>query len=118
RSYPPGPNLKTPMTSIDSTSPRSLPRALLGLLAVAFCFPGCATHDSNLATPSSLPSHPGLPDPLVMRNGEPVTSRRQWLTRRRPELEALFQHYMYGSIPPAPAHVQARVTAQYPEFLD
>src|SRR5438067_1347247 len=48
----------------------------------------------------NLRSHPGLPDPLVMLNGERVASREQWFARRRPELRALFQHYMYGYLPP------------------
>jgi hypothetical protein len=39
---------------------------------------------------SELPAHPDLPDPLVMFNGERVTSKEQWLTKRRPELKDLF----------------------------
>jgi hypothetical protein len=50
----------------------------------------------------SLPSHPGLPDPLVNLHGKRVTTRRQWVEQRRPELKALFQHYMYGTMPPTP----------------
>lgn len=59
-----------------------------------------------------------MPDPLVMFNGEPVRSRKQWNNQRRPELQVLFQHYMYGTIPPAPARFQAKVLAQYANFLD
>jgi dienelactone hydrolase len=51
---------------------------------------------------SQLPSRPALPDPLVMSNGQKVTTREQWLQQRRPELKALFQHYMYGTMPPTP----------------
>ena len=40
---------------------------------------------------AKLPSHPELPDPLVMFNGERVTSKQQWFDKRRPELKALFQ---------------------------
>lgn len=64
-------------------------------------------------TPSSfpavkqLPAQPQLPDMLVMFNGERVTTRRQWAQQRRPELKALFQHYMYGFMPPAPRKVRA-----------
>ena len=53
-----------------------------------------------------LPSRPELPDPLVMFNGERVASREQWFDKRRPELKALFQHYMYGYAPP-PAKITA-----------
>ncbi len=48
---------------------------------------------------SKLPSQPGLPDPLLMLNGERVTNQEQWVRQRRPELLALFQHYMYGVMP-------------------
>jgi hypothetical protein len=43
-----------------------------------------------------------MPDPLVVQNGERVTSKEQWVKERRPELKALFEHYMYGAMPPAP----------------
>ena len=49
-----------------------------------------------------LRSSPELPDPLVMFGGERVETKKQWLKKRRPELTALFQHYMYGTMPPAP----------------
>ena len=51
---------------------------------------------------SKLPSQPGLPDPLVMFNGKPVATRAGWFRNRRPELKALFQRYMYGTMPPRP----------------
>jgi hypothetical protein len=48
-----------------------------------------------------LPAHAELADPLVMFNGERVKSKEDWIARRRPELKALFAHYMYGVAPPA-----------------
>src|SRR5204863_4485220 len=48
-----------------------------------------------------LGSGPELPDPLVMFGGERVETKKQWLKKRRPELTGLFQHYMYGTMPPA-----------------
>jgi type 1 glutamine amidotransferase len=56
-----------------------------------------------------LPARPGLPDPLVMLDGARVTTPAQWRDKRRPELKALFQHYMYGQMPPAPAKVEAKL---------
>ena len=56
-----------------------------------------------------LPAHADLPDPLVMLSGERVASKDQWFQQRRPELKALFQHYMYGFFPPSPDLVEARV---------
>lgn len=64
---------------------------------------------AGLPEPSRLPAHPDLPDPLVTFDGERITSREQWFAKRRPELKLLFQHYMYGRLPPAPARVGAKL---------
>ena len=58
---------------------------------------------------SNLPNRPELPDPLVMLDGTRVASPEQWTAKRRPELKALFQHYMYGQMPPAIGAFIARV---------
>ncbi len=57
----------------------------------------------------ALPSRPELPDPLVMFDGTAVTTRGQWEGERRPELKRLFQHYMYGQMPPAPGGMKYKV---------
>jgi hypothetical protein len=51
---------------------------------------------------ASLPSHPEYPDPLTMMDGTKITSATEWFSKRRPELRELFQHYMYGYLPPKP----------------
>jgi len=66
---------------------------------------------------SALPSHPELPDPLVMFDGKRVESRQQWLDARRPELKALFQHYMYGFMPPPPAKIEAKVEREVRDYF-
>jgi hypothetical protein len=71
----------------------------------------------NLPEASTLPAQPSLPDPLVMLDGSRVTSPAQWSQKRRPELQRLFQHYMYGVIPPKPQQMQAKVLAEYHDFL-
>ncbi|HVV70465.1 MAG TPA: acetylxylan esterase [Verrucomicrobiae bacterium] len=53
-----------------------------------------------------------------MMNGQRVRSRGQWFHQRRPELKALFEHYMYGSMPPRPSVVHASLLGQFPDFLD
>jgi hypothetical protein len=58
--------------------------------------------------PASLPVVASLPDPLLGSNGQRVENSEQWLTKRAPELRALFQHYEYGQFP-APTKVEARV---------
>src|SRR6266700_5550631 len=71
---------------------------------------------------SKLPSQPGLPDPLVMWDGEPgrpkpVADKEHWIGKRRPELKALFQHYMYGYTPPAPAKVTSTIEREDGRFF-
>src|SRR5690349_13196735 len=62
------------------------------------------------ALPQPQPqSEASWPDSLVMLNGAPVTSKKMWLERRRPELKDLFQKDMYGVMPPAPAKVVSSV---------
>lgn len=61
----------------------------------------------------ALPARPGLPDPLVMLEGTKVTTPDQWRQKRRPELQALFEHYMYGKAP-APVPVKATVVSVDP----
>ncbi len=70
---------------------------------------------ADFPPPARLPSRPELPDPLVMFNGERVTSREQWAQNRRPELEALFEYYMYGKAPPAPSAIKAKVVHEDPK---
>jgi hypothetical protein len=64
----------------------------------------------------ALPSHPELPDPLVMLDGSRVASPEQWSEKRRPELKALFQHYMYGWMPPA-GSIIAKVERDDPHYF-
>src|SRR5919198_2801138 len=56
-----------------------------------------------------LPVRPEFPDPLVMLDGTRVTTKEQWEAKRKPELKALFQHYMYGKYPAKPEKVTGKV---------
>ncbi|MEX0586009.1 MAG: acetylxylan esterase [Pirellulales bacterium] len=49
-----------------------------------------------------LPVQENLPDPLVGFAGKRIATKEQWNAERRPELKALFQHYMYGYFPSPP----------------
>jgi hypothetical protein len=44
-----------------------------------------------------------------MLSGKRVETREQWVNQRRPELKELFQYYMYGTMPPPPAKIEATV---------
>jgi len=67
---------------------------------------------------AKLPSQVDLPDPLVMLSGTRVTTKEQWMRVRRPELVALFEHYMYGHAPPAPATVAAVIEREDARLFD
>lgn len=64
---------------------------------------------AELPEVSKLPANPNLPDPLVMLNGDRITTAEKWEQKRRPELKTLFQHYMYGYFPAAPKKIEAKV---------
>jgi hypothetical protein len=56
---------------------------------------------ADLPPANRLPIRASLPDPLVMQNGAPVATVKDWNEKRRPELKEMIQHYMYGYLPPA-----------------
>jgi hypothetical protein len=64
-----------------------------------------------------LPSHPELPDPLVMLDGSRITTKDDWEQKRRPELKQLFQHYMYGYFPPRPEKMDFKVGRVDPKAI-
>jgi endo-1,4-beta-xylanase len=51
---------------------------------------------------ADLPAIPELPDPFRFADGTPVRTPADW-PRRRAELKALFEDYIYGHLPPKPA---------------
>lgn len=65
-----------------------------------------------------LPARTEIPDPLTMFDGTPVRTREEWFQKRRPELKALFEHYMYGKAPAAPSKVEASVVRTDAKALD
>ncbi len=56
--------------------------------------PNAANYDESKANP-----YPNLPDPLVLKNGERVTTAEIWWTRRRPEIVEDFDREVYGRVP-------------------
>ncbi|MFZ1991268.1 MAG: acetylxylan esterase [Alphaproteobacteria bacterium] len=60
---------------------------------------------------------PNYPDPLVMENGEKVTTANQWWNRRRPELIGMFEREIYGRIPASAPKVTWSVQTVDREFL-
>src|SRR6185436_11334319 len=56
--------------------------------------PNAANYDESKANP-----YPKLPEPLVLQNGDKVTTARTWWDQRRPELVELFDREIYGRVP-------------------
>jgi len=53
--------------------------------------------------PGDLPRHPAPPDPLLLfETGEEVGPAGDWERKRRPEIRALFEFYVYGKAPERP----------------
>ena len=76
--------------------------AQFALIVMVTLLSSASASAADFPPPDQLPSRPELPDPLVMLDGSKVTSKEQWETKRKPELKALFQQYMYGRLPPTP----------------
>jgi hypothetical protein len=76
---------------------------------VTICAIGGSAAAGEFPPSADLAAHAGLPDPLVAFDGAPAATVDDWRSRRRPELVALFEHYMYGRQPAAPERVVGRV---------
>jgi hypothetical protein len=92
--------------------------ASLVALIVLTCFAApLPAGKEPLPDPDKLAVRKEMPDPLVMLNGQRVTTKEQWFKERRPELKTLFQHYMYGYAPPQPAKMQFTIERTDPKAL-
>src|SRR6266567_3911943 len=88
----------------------SFPRSIcLGLFLMSVLSTASIYAGTQYLEAAQLPAQPGWPNPLASFGGVPVTSKKVWQNKRRAELKALFQHYMYGVMPPAPAPMAATV---------
>src|SRR5262245_22125339 len=109
-------------SKVGPRSKRTLPQgnflfsATFGALLLCGCATRTPVHDFPDVT--ELSPQPKLPNPLIALDGQAIATRAQWFNERRPELKALFQHYMYGAIPPKPASMQINKLGDYPDFLD
>ena len=74
---------------------------VLVLLLLGACSSAPAPKPRDYPAPSALPVRPQFPDPLTSLDGKKISTRAEWERERKPELQALFQHYMYGFLPPA-----------------
>src|SRR5437667_6111893 len=56
--------------------------------------PNAANYDESKANP-----YPNLPDPLVLKNGQKVTTAEMWWKQRRPEIVEDFEREVFGRVP-------------------
>jgi hypothetical protein len=68
--------------------------------------PNAANYDESKANP-----YPNLPDPLVLKNGERVTTAEAWWSQRRPEIVEDFDREVYGRVPRDVPRVTWEVTS-------
>lgn len=57
---------------------------------------------------NELPARPEMPNPLVMNDGTPVTTKEQWAVRRE-EMKKILEYYAVGVAPPPPGNVKGVV---------
>src|SRR5262245_19150163 len=65
-----------------------------------------ANYDESKANP-----YPTLPDPLVLKNGQKVTTAEMWTKQRRAEIVEDFDREVYGRVPKETPKVKWEVTA-------
>jgi len=74
--------------------------------------PNSANYDESKAN-----VYPHLPDPLLLKNGKPVTSAEAWWSLRRPEIVADFDREILGQAPPNLPSVKWEVVSRTPETI-
>ncbi len=74
--------------------------------------PNAANYDETKANP-----FPTLPDPLVLKNGQKVTTAEVWSKQRRPEIVEDFDREIYGRVPKDTPKVKWEVTGTTKQTL-
>jgi hypothetical protein len=105
----------------DSTTTESLPppvkltaeqdhKRLMDLLNIKSIPPGASGQHPNYDESKANP-YPNLPDPLLLKNGQKVTTAQMWWDQRRPEILDDFQREIYGRTPANTPKVNWEVTS-------
>ena len=81
--------------SVAGPDPREIP------------LPPIKTTMGTLPGVNDLPVRPGMPDVMIMNNGQKVTTVRQW-KRRREEMKKILEYYAVGQMPPPPGNVKGQ----------
>ena len=72
-----------------------------------------ANYDESKANP-----FPNLPDPLVLKNGQKITTAEAWRKDRRAEIVEDFDREIYGRVPKVTPQVKWEVTATEKRTID
>src|SRR5271170_3136222 len=73
-------------------------RRIMDLLGIKSIPPGASGQHPNYDESKANP-YPNLPDPLLLKNGQKVTTAQMWWEQRRPEILEDFQREIYGRTP-------------------
>ena len=74
--------------------------------------PNHANYDEAKADP-----YPNVPNALVMKDGQKVTTAKEWWTERRPQIVHAYSKYVYGFVPKNVPKVTWSVVASEREFV-
>ncbi len=75
---------------------------IMNLLKISAIPPGAVSSSPATYNEAEANPYPNLPDPLLLKNGQKVTTAAVWRNRRRGELLEDFQREIYGRTPKTP----------------
>ena len=84
---------------------------IMNLLKISAIPPGAVSSSPATYNEADANPYPNLPDPLLLKNGQKVTTAAVWRTRRRAELLEDFQREIYGRTPKTPKVTWSVVSA-------
>ena len=79
------------------------------LVTLALCGTAFAQGPASANYDESKVGSYTLPDPLVLDNGQPVRTAREWMERRRAEILKVFETNVYGRSPQPPKRIRYRI---------
>ncbi len=84
---------------------------MLGMVLTVGLWQGAAAQRDEINYDESKVPKYTLPDPLVCLDGTPVCDPQTWFDKRRPEILALFEKYVYGKSFGRPPEMWFQITS-------
>jgi hypothetical protein len=78
--------------------------SFIALLALSACATPRHSAQIKFADVKDLPIQTNLPDPLILSDGQKITTPEQWMQHRE-AMRAIIQYYAIGEAPPPPGNV-------------